>query len=306
MQDSSPAFSENDLPEEMLLGQYIPLHYHFNMLQDRTRMEPFREAIEMVVPRGGRVLELGGGTGVLSWFAAQRAARVWCVERNPALVRAARSFLAQNTHGERVEVVHADAMDYLPPEPVDVVVCEMLHAALIREKQTDVMRDFKARYTAAFGPKLPLFIPDTTLLGVQPVQQDFCFSGYTAAVPMFLAPGFHHSCRGLADPAVYGTVSYDSEIPTELAYTGRLPIHTAGTVNALLFQTKNFLAYDYDEGRGVEWPMNQLVLPLARPQQVRAGESLELNFRYRAGCAIETLQSGLFVERQMRVLRRAA
>ncbi|MGC4002533.1 MAG: hypothetical protein QM811_05070 [Pirellulales bacterium] len=75
------------MPEEMLLGQFIPLHYHFNMLQDRTRMEPFREAIEMVVPVGGKVLELGGGTGVLSWFAAQRAAKVWCVERNPALAR---------------------------------------------------------------------------------------------------------------------------------------------------------------------------------------------------------------------------
>ena len=182
----------------------------------------------------------------------------------------------------------------------------MLHAALIREKQTDMLRDFKARYAAKFGPKLPLFIPDTSLLGVQPVQQDFCFSGYTAAVPMFLAPGFHHNCRGLADPEVYGTVSYDSEIPTELAYAGRLLIHTAGTLNALLFQTKNFLAYDYAEGRGVEWPMCQLVLPLAQPLQVRAGESIELNFRYRAGCTLETLQSELCVQRQARVMRRAA
>lgn len=301
MPDSSPV-----LAEEMLLGQYIPLHYHFNMLQDRTRMEPFREAIEMVVPRGGRVLELGGGTGVLSWFAAQRAARVWCVERNPALVRAARSFLAQNQNGERVEVIQADAMNYLPPEPVDVVVCEMLHAGLIREKQTEVLRSFKARYTAAFGPKLPAFIPDTTLLGVLPVQQDFCFSGYTAAVPMFLAPGFHHNCRGLADPAVFATVSYDTEIPTELGYAGRLPIHTDGIVNALQFQTKNFLAYDLDAGRAVEWPMPQLVLPLAQPQQVRAGESLELNFRYRAGCELETMQSSLYVKRHIRSKSRAA
>lgn len=298
--------AEDGLAEEMLLGQYIPLHYHYNMLQDRSRMEPFREAIEMVVPRGGRVLELGGGTGVLSWFAAQRAAKVWCVERNPALVRAARQFLAQNTLGERVEVIQADALKYLPPEPVDVVICEMLHAALIREKQTEMLRAFKARYTAAFGPKLPVFIPDTTLLGVQPVQQDFCFSGYTAEVPMFLATGLHHNCRGLADPAVYATVSYDTEIPTELGYTGQLPIHTAGTVNALLFQTKNFLAYDLDAGRAVEWPMPQLVLPLLQPQHVRAGESLELNFRYRAGCAIETMQQTLSVKRQLRSMSRAA
>jgi len=28
------------------LGQFIPLHYHFHMLKDGPRMEPFKEAIE--------------------------------------------------------------------------------------------------------------------------------------------------------------------------------------------------------------------------------------------------------------------
>ena len=112
----------DEVPEELLLGQFIPLHYHFNMLRDQTRMVPFREAIELTVPDGATVLELGGGTGVLSWFAAQKARQVWCVERNPALVRASRSFLRSNLNGERVTVVQADAMNYLPPEPVDVVI----------------------------------------------------------------------------------------------------------------------------------------------------------------------------------------
>ncbi|OYW18693.1 MAG: methyltransferase type 12, partial [Planctomycetales bacterium 12-60-4] len=216
------------MPEEFLLGQFIPVHYHFHMLRDQSRVDPFREAIEHVVPVGGTVAELGGGTGILSWFAAQRARKVWCVERNPALVQASRSFLSQNPCGDRVEVVHADAMSWLPPEPVDVVICEMLHVALVREKQVEVLQSFKERYQQAFGPRLPRFIPETTLLGIQPIQQDFNFSGYTARVPMFEPPGPHMEERLLADAAIYSTIDYASKIPAEFSVEICVRIQRAG------------------------------------------------------------------------------
>lgn len=296
------------VPEELLLGQYIPLHYHFNMLQDAARMDAFREAIDCIVPVGGKVLELGGGTGVLSYFAAQRAEKVWCVERNPALVRAARSFLANNPGGERVEVVHADAMSYLPPEPVDVVICEMLHVALIREKQLEVIQSFKDRSVRAFGPRLPAFIPDVSLLGVQLLEQNFCFSGYTAPVPLFLPPGFHAKSRLLSDPQIYSTVSYDAVLPRRFAWESAVPIQHAGTLNAVGFLTKNFLAFVLEEQRGIEWMMNQLVLPLANPLEVRSGDTVCIQFAYDAGCPLETLQASLSVERAAQSLpvRRAA
>ena len=82
------------LKDKMELGQFIPLHYHYNMLNDNARMSSFKEALECVVTPGSRVLELGGGTGVLSFFAAKNAGKVWCVERNPELVHEARRILA--------------------------------------------------------------------------------------------------------------------------------------------------------------------------------------------------------------------
>lgn len=296
------------LPEEMLLGQFIPLHYHFNMLRDQSRMLPFREAIERMVPEGGRVLELGGGTGVLSWFAAQQAAKVWCVERNPALVRAARSFLAKNPGGDRVEVVHADATTYLPPEPVDVVICEMLHVALIREKQLEVLTAFKEAYLRKFGPRLPAFIPDATLLGVQLLEQDFSFCGYVAPVPLFEPPGRHETGRTLAEPQIYCTISYDAALPEDFAWDSQFAVEQPGTLNALGFLTNNFLAFVLEEARGIQWPMNQLILPLAEPMEVSAGETIEVRLNYRAGCPLEELQESISVERQQQAtpLRRAA
>lgn len=287
--------SPETLREELLLGQYIPLHYHFNMLQDRSRMAPFREAIERTVPIGGRVLELGGGTGVLSFFAAQLAERVWCVERNPALAAAARRFLRGNGCEDRVEVVQADARDYLPPEPVDVVICEMLHVGLIREKQLEVLSRFREHYLAQFGHPLPRMIPDTSLLGIQLLEQNFSFDGYVAPVPLFLPPGQVDATRILSDPEIYSTVEYRVDIPLTFNWHGRLTATRDGTLNAIGFLTKNFLAFVLAENRAVTWMMNQLVLPLAEPIAVKAGDGIAMELHYDAGCPLETLQESLDV-----------
>ncbi len=296
------------LPEEMYLGQYIPIHYHYNMLQDRARTGGFRAAIEHVTPVGGRVLELGGGTGVLSWFAAQKAEKVWCVERNPALVRAARQFLDGNPRGEHVEVVQADARSYLPPEPVDVVICEMLHVAMVREKQLEVLAGFRENYLAEFGPPLPVFVPDVTLLAVQPVEQGFCFEGYRAEVPLFVAPGAPGLGQPLAEPCAYATIDYASDIPKRFDWRGEFVLDHDGMINALAFLTRNFLAFVYSENRAIDWMMNQLVLPLAEPLHGRAGEPISVSFGYEAGCSLETLQESLVVHSLAETvpLRRAA
>ena len=42
------------------LGQYIPLHYHYQMLLDEARMRGFAQAIAYNVLEGARVLELDG------------------------------------------------------------------------------------------------------------------------------------------------------------------------------------------------------------------------------------------------------
>lgn len=287
----------NDVPEEQLLGQFIPLHYHFNMLRDESRMRPFQEAIALTVPVGGTVLELGGGTGVLSWFAAQNARQVWCVERNPALVRASQSFLDNNRHGDRVSVVHADAMTYLPPEPVDVVICEMLHVGMVREKQLEVLASFQERYRRAFGPRLPKFIPDTSLLAIQPIEQNFCFHGYTATVPLFEPAGAHMADSVLGEPHIYSTVDYRTELPQEFNVEAQFTLQRAGCFNAVSFLTNNFLAFVLSEQRAVQWMMNQLILPIPEPFDVVAGDTVSIQFAYRAGCPLEALQESLTVQR---------
>jgi predicted RNA methylase len=236
------------------------------------------------------VLELGGGTGVLSFFASRQAARVWCVERNPDLARTARDMLALNGAENIVEVVEADAFDYLPPEPVDVVICEMLHVTTLVEKQMTVIASLKERYLEAFGPPLPLFVPEALVQAVQPVEQSFDYHGYVAPTVHFQDPSATQPrTTELAEPAVYQSLMYEGDIPALIDWTGRVTVTVPGHLNALRFVTKNLLAILQTEGRSVDWVMNYLVVPLAAELDVEAGDTVEMSFAYKPGDRLRTL-----------------
>ncbi|MFC4933014.1 methyltransferase domain-containing protein [Massilia sp. GCM10023247] len=280
--------------ESCYLGQFIPVHYHHNMLMDHHRMDAFQAAIKHAVRPGMKVLELGGGTGVLSYFAAQQAERVYCVEFNPDLVREARRFLAMNPNGHKVEVIHADAFDYLPPEPVDIVICEMIHVAMLREKQVAVIEAFKARYLAKFGGPLPVFMPEAVVMAVQPLQQSYEFNGYYAPIVQFQDTGVAYpGTMELAVPAVYSMLDFAGPVDSLIAWRGNFTIEQDGCLNALRFVTKNILSIDEARATTIDWLNHYMCLPLARPLDVVAGDVVEVAFTYRAGASIPSLQASI-------------
>ncbi|THC46778.1 methyltransferase domain-containing protein [Massilia sp. Mn16-1_5] len=280
--------------ESCYLGQFIPVHYHHNMLMDQNRMNAFQGAIAHTVRPGMKVLELGGGTGVLSFFAAQQADKVYCVEFNPDLVQEARRFLAQNPNGHKVEVIHADAFDYLPPEPVDVVICEMIHVAMLREKQVAVIEAFKQRYLERFGGPLPIFMPEAVVMAVQPLQQDYSFHGYYAPIVQFQDTAVAYAGTALlAQPAVYSVLDFAEPVDSLIAWRGNFTVEQDGTLNALRFVTKNVLSIVQERGTTIDWLNHYMTLPLARPLEVVAGDVVEVSFQYRAGGSIPSLQAAI-------------
>jgi predicted RNA methylase len=273
----------------------IPIQYHFNMLSDGARMDGFQRAIELAVRPGMKVVDLGGGTGVLSWFAARQGAeQVWCVEKLPEMARAARAALDDNEDGDRVTVVNVDANEFLPPEPVDVVVCEMLHTGLLREKQLQVIGSFKRRYLERFGGHLPAFVPEATLQAVQPVQQDFEYFGYRTATPIFQdARCVQPRTVELGPPLLFQSFTYDADLPTRCAMSKPLTIDAEGMFNALRMVTKNVLAVDPATGQTAEWIMGYLVVPIPSPILVHAGDSPSVVFGYQPGDELSALTDSL-------------
>ena len=282
--------------ESLELGQFIPLHYHHNMLNDTARMQGFKDAIELAVKPGAKVLELGGGTGVQSFFAAQKAQKVYCVERNPELISAARNLLAQNSNGDKVEVIQADAMHYLPPEPVDVVICEMLHTGLLREKQMPVIDSFKQRYLKKFGGPLPAFIPEASIQAIQPIQHDFHFAGFHAPTIQFQNPyATQERSTGLGDPEVFQLLAYAEPYNQTCQWDGEILITEDGQLNALRLITKNLLAINMATCSTIDWHTQYIVFPLAQPIKVSRGDQVSIRFSYQGGAHLNALTDSLQV-----------
>jgi protein arginine N-methyltransferase 1 len=283
--------------EDALLGQFIPLHYHGQMLSDPLRMGAFQEAIDKLVPEGANVVELGAGTGVLSFFAAKRARRVTCVERLPHVAAAARRLLAANGVADRVTVVEGDARTFVPDAPVDVLICELLHAALLREKQTEVISGFRARHDALFGKPIGRILPEASILAIQPVHQSYDFHGYHAPVPLFFPAGAEGMSLEMGTPEVYAIAEYLGDIPGLITVDGYLGAQRAGEINALRFITKNVVGILLDEQRSVDWHMQYMVLPLPHPVAVVRGDRLHVRFQYETGASIESLAASLVAEK---------
>jgi protein arginine N-methyltransferase 1 len=280
--------------ESCYLGQFIPVHYHHNMLMDQNRMHSFKSAIHHAVKPGARVLELGGGTGVLSFFAAQQADKVYCVEFNPDMVEAAKRFLAMNANGHKVEVIHADAFEYLPPEPVDIVICEMIHVGMLREKQVEVIESFKRRYLARFGGPLPLFMPEAVIMAAQPLQQEYDFEGFHAPIVQFQPTNvINPGTVELAQPAVYGVMDFAQPVDSAIVWEGQFLVEKAGRMNALRFITKNVLSIIEARGTTIDWLNHYMMLPLAEPFDVCAGDVVQVAFSYRAGGSIPSLEASI-------------
>jgi predicted RNA methylase len=298
--ESRQATDRNGDSEANTLGQYIPLIYHYNMLQDEDRVGAFRQAIELTVKPGMRVVELGGGTGILSALAARRGAQVDCVERNPELAGKAERFIADNGLERHVRVVAGDAAEFVPTRPVDVVICEMLHVGLLREKQSQVITAFKKNYQRRFGDPLPTFIPEVSILMLQPVQQDFAFSGFVAPVPMFQAPTIDQPRTTIAaDLIPYATIDYQHPIPLRHHIQQSFRITVASRINAIRLVTQNVLAIDIPNQHAVTWANQCLVLPLENTVECQPGETVNIAMHYQAGGAIEDVGLTLQHEREM-------
>jgi S-adenosylmethionine-diacylgycerolhomoserine-N-methlytransferase len=106
---------------ERLQAFYGPQAYRYDAFRERL-LHGRRELIERLDPPiGGRVVELGGGTGRNLWFFGARLAELASVELVdlcPALLEQARH---RTEHLANVQVVEADAVTYRPKCAVDCV-----------------------------------------------------------------------------------------------------------------------------------------------------------------------------------------
>ncbi len=109
------------------------LDYHLSMLHDTARMDAFRRAIHASVQPGDVVVDIGCGSGVLSFMACEAgASTVYAIEGGP-VIDVARELAADNGFADRIEFLGGWSIDVGLPEPADVLISETIGNAGLDE-----------------------------------------------------------------------------------------------------------------------------------------------------------------------------
>ena len=142
------------------------LDQHRWLLSDRVRTLAFRDAIRQIVKPGDVVVDLGSGSGILAFFAAEAgAARVYAIERQHTADVAA--LLARhNRYHDRVVLLHEYSLKATVPERADVLVTETLGNFGLEEQIAGLTLDARERYLTPDA----ILIPQRVALFAVPVD----------------------------------------------------------------------------------------------------------------------------------------
>lgn len=152
------------------------LDYHRELIGDATRTDAFREAILRTVRPGDVVVDLGCGSGILSFFACQAgAARVYAID-NTSAADAAAYMATQLGFGERITVLQKESREVELPERADVLISETMGVLGFDEGIAGSVRDARARLVKRDAR----IVPSRVAVWLVPVEVEYDYDRHVA------------------------------------------------------------------------------------------------------------------------------
>lgn len=268
------------------------LSYHLKLLADDARLSALRRAISQQVRPGDVVLDAGTGTGVLAFFACQAGARhVYAVECED-IIHVAREIAEANGYGERITFIQGDAQSLSLPEPIDVLVSDLIGVIGLDQNILSIYRHLVG---ADLLRKDARVLPRSIRVMLAPWQDRSFYSYLDLAAGNVQGVDFgpirerlmnqvYSICLDpagqLADPrAVWDIALPPAPEPARLTAKETFPITCAGQLNGIggWFRAELCPEITLETTPGeplMVW--NQGFIPLSRPVQVEPGDLLEL------------------------------
>src|SRR5262245_52808127 len=132
------------------------LEFHAFCLTDTgSRLDRFAAAIAARIKPGDTVVDLGAGSGILSFLACQaRARRVYAIEAGGA-IEFARLLAARNGFQDRIEFIAQSSTQVTLPARVDVVLGDIHDTFGLQSQGLGTFSDARDRFLAPGGTLIP-------------------------------------------------------------------------------------------------------------------------------------------------------
>jgi len=274
------------------------LHDYLRMIRDEARMATFEAALRKVIRPGDVVLDIGAGTGVLSFIALDAgAARAYALERSP-VIEVGRKIADANGLAGRVTFIQGDARLAVPVEKVDCLVGDVRGTLPLLEDNIDVFETVRDRWLRPGGATIPLEdqmfvapvsarVPHERVVGWSQPRPE---ASYHAA-RHFAANAFARTSLAkdelLAGEQPFGSIRYGDETPRKLGKSMRFVIEKDASLTGLGAWFRGTLAAGITIDTSPSSPPTiyaQCFFPLSEARPVRAGDQIAVEIGvYRTG-----------------------
>ena len=264
------------------------LQHYLDMMTDQHRMVPLEAAIRRVVKLGHTVVDLGAGTGVLTFIALKAgAAHVYAIERS-SIIEVARRIARANGVDHRITFIQADARAVKPPQRVDGLIGDVRGILPLLEDNIDLFETVRGQWLKPGGYTVPV-ADEIIVAPVSATKPRAAIDGWTRARPeadyeagaeiasnAFLRTNFEPS-DVLGEGQVLGGVRYDGTNPRKLVLKTSFAMSRAGTLTGLGMWFRGTLAPEISFDTSPSSPHSvygQAFFPLSKPRAVVARESI--------------------------------
>ncbi len=131
------------------------INYHLSMLVDDVRTGSYGQAISRVVKAGDVVVDIGCGSGILSFLACRAGARhVYAIE-SEAVIEMAKLVAAKNGFQDKITFFNDVSFAVELPEQADVIVTETMGTFGFEEGILGSLADARDRFLKPGGKLIP-------------------------------------------------------------------------------------------------------------------------------------------------------